>query len=75
MPTPKKDETRDEFLTRCMTTISDEDDKKDWTKEHKLGFCFGLWKNFVRASMDKYMQAVVKALYGLDEEDVNGTKD
>ena len=71
MPTPRKDETRNEFVTRCMQDISDEEDKQGWTKHHKLGFCFGLWKEFIKSSTDRYMQAVVRALYGIDEDDIN----
>jgi len=74
MPTPRKDETKSEFVTRCMQDIADEEDKKDWTKEHKLGFCYGLWKEHIKSSMDRFKLEVIRALYGLEEKDINGTK-
>lgn len=42
MPTPRKDETRDEFIDRCM---SDEEAKDDFPdNKQRLAFCFTTWR-------------------------------
>ena len=42
MPTPKKGEKRDAFISRCMSQVSDEDPKKPL--KARLGKCFGIWR-------------------------------
>lgn len=44
MPKPRQNETRDEFISRCMSVVSKESDKRDWPRRRMLGYCNGLWR-------------------------------
>ncbi len=70
MPTPKKDEKKGDFISRCMEYVSKEEDKKDWTKEHKLGYCYGIWKDHAKSEIEKNIQSIIRKLNGINSESI-----
>lgn len=59
MPRPKSDETKSEFVSRCMSQVNNEEGKKDWPKERKLAHCYGIWEQYKESSSElKFVVAV-----------------
>lgn len=50
MPRPRSDETRDDFISRCMSVVSNEKDKQDWSDKRKAAYCHGLWEQSKESS-------------------------
>ena len=40
MPTPNDNETREEFISRCIPYVMDEGK----TRDQAMGMCYGIWK-------------------------------
>jgi len=41
IPKPHKDETKDEFISRCMET----DSMKEYPQDQRLAVCYSNWRN------------------------------
>jgi hypothetical protein len=51
MPTPNKNETKQEFISRCIKQVSNEDDKQDWGQDRIQAYCYSLWKENSESTM------------------------
>lgn len=44
MPKPTVNETKKEFISRCISVVSKEEDKEDWDKDKIIAYCYSLWR-------------------------------
>lgn len=44
MPKPKEGENRDDYISRCVSYLADED--PSLSQKERLGKCFGMWKTY-----------------------------
>lgn len=45
MPNPDNYDSMEEFIAACIRQVNSEEDKRDWPRKRKLGYCYGLWEN------------------------------
>lgn len=54
MPSPKDNETREEFIKRCMEDVYDEwtgDPDETWDEERAYAYCINLWEDKEESSL------------------------
>lgn len=42
IPTPNEDESREDFISRCMEQLADDDEFDD--QDQRAGVCFSKWR-------------------------------
>lgn len=53
MPNPRENETKDEFMKRCMEVVYDEwtnDPDKTWDEERAYAYCNNVWEEEANSS-------------------------
>jgi hypothetical protein len=50
MPKPRKNEGKEEFISRCISYVKKEDDKKDWSQKRVQAYCYQIWEDSERAA-------------------------
>lgn len=48
MPTPKKNERQEDFISRCIPIVKEED--PSLTNEQAAGKCYGMWDQYKKNS-------------------------
>lgn len=43
LPKPKKDEKKDEFISRCIETLTKHEASRFPTREQRAAICYSLW--------------------------------
>lgn len=43
LPTPKKDEKKDDFISRCIKTITEEERDRFPSREQRAAICYSQW--------------------------------
>jgi hypothetical protein len=46
MPKPRKNETRKQFISRCIPYVHKE--RPSWENDHIIAYCFGVWKEHLK---------------------------
>ena len=49
MPTPNKNETKEEFISRCVSYVAKE--KPEMERDQTLAYCFSLWEENSSAAL------------------------
>ena len=62
MPSPNPNETKEEFVARCIPYVKKE--KPDWQQEHVVAYCFGIWKENSSQRIRDNAKEIIKSLYG-----------
>jgi hypothetical protein len=52
MPKPQEDETRKEFISRCIEYVSKE---KDWDQDQVAAYCYHIWREENSSKVKGYL--------------------
>lgn len=58
MPTPRAGESKDKFVSRCISYMSNE--KPNMSKDQRVAVCFSLWKQHKKKE-DSELKRMMKA--------------
>ncbi len=54
MPNPRKDETREKFLSRCIPYVMDREGITD--RKHAAAKCYGIWRQYKKATQSSELK-------------------
>lgn len=52
MPRPKSGESKSDFMSRCVSQVHNESDKKDWENDRVVAYCNSLWEQYKESSSE-----------------------
>lgn len=63
MPTPTKNEDKDNFISRCIAYVSKE--KPEWEQQQVVAYCYSIWEEHSSESFITRNLKVIKEYLGL----------
>ena len=52
MPKPSENETKEEFISRCIAYVKKE---KDWENDRVAAYCYSIWRDDKKSSIKEYL--------------------
>lgn len=78
MPSPKKGESKDDFISRCISYMHDNEDEKYPSDDQKAAVCYSMWEQskeesmIVNPTLREFMDSQMSASEFIDNK-VNNT--